>query len=254
MKMFVIGDIHGCSRELHDLLDKAGLSSEDEIIALGDILDRGPDSPGVFDFFMSHPNARSLMGNHERKHVRSFRGEVRPALSQRITRRQFGEERYPQVCAHLDGFPRFLDLPDATLVHAFFEPGLQLSAQRETVVVGTLSGDAYLKERFSQPWYELYDGDKPLIAGHHDYLATGQPFIYRDRVFCIDTGCCNGRALTGLMAPDFRIVSVPSRKDYWKESRTGTSTSGIPPRPMNPSPGTGSRSSLHRRGRSRRSR
>jgi len=217
MKTFVIGDIHGCSRELHDLLDKAGLSSEDEIIALGDILDRGPDSPGVLDFFMAHPNARSLMGNHERKHVRSFRGEVRPALSQRITRRQFDEERYLQVCAYLDGFPRFLDLPDATLVHAFFEPGVQLSAQRETVVVGTLSGDAYLKERFSQPWYELYDREKPLIVGHHDHLATGQPFIYRDRVFCIDTSCCNGRALTGLMVPDFRIVSVPSRKDYWKE-------------------------------------
>jgi len=101
MKTLVIGDIHGCFRELRDLLDKADLSSEDEIIALGDILDRGPDSPCVLGFFMTQPNARSLMGNHERKHVLSFQGRTRPALSQSITRRQFGEEHYPQVCASL---------------------------------------------------------------------------------------------------------------------------------------------------------
>ncbi|MEQ8191762.1 MAG: hypothetical protein ABRQ39_27605, partial [Candidatus Eremiobacterota bacterium] len=43
------------------------------------------------------------------------------------------------------------------------------------------------------------------------------PFIYKDRVFCIDTGCCRGGKLTGVLLPEFKIVSVKSEKDYWKE-------------------------------------
>jgi hypothetical protein len=43
--------------------------------------------------------------------------------------------------------------------------------------------------------------------------------IWKDRVFGIDTGCCHGRALTGLLLPDFRVVSVPSRANHWQTTR-----------------------------------
>lgn len=66
----IVGDIHGCYAELSDLLDLAGLSAKDEIIALGDIVDRGPESPRVLDFFLGQPagtpRARSQMGSHDR--------------------------------------------------------------------------------------------------------------------------------------------------------------------------------------------
>jgi serine/threonine protein phosphatase 1 len=110
MRTLVIGDIHGCYRELQQLLDKAGLAAGDQIIALGDIVDRGPDSPRVLDFFRTQPNARSLQGNHERKHVRSSRGAIRPALSQIITRHQIGEAAYPSACEFMEGFPRLVEL------------------------------------------------------------------------------------------------------------------------------------------------
>lgn len=216
-RRLIIGDIHGCFDELRALLDLAGLGIGDEIIALGDIVDRGPASPAVLDFFHSQPNAKSLMGNHERKHVRSFRGELKPALSQVITRSQLGETRYPAECGFVASFPRFLELPDALLLHGFLEPGIPLDQQRDTVVIGTLSGEFYLRKKYTKPWYELYNGAKPLIVGHHDYLGTGQPLIYKNLVFCIDTGCCHGKALTGLVLPEFRIISVPSRRDYWAE-------------------------------------
>jgi serine/threonine protein phosphatase 1 len=213
-----VGDIHGCYAELNDLLSLASLSAEDEIIALGDIVDRGPESPRVLDFFRSQPpeRARSLMGNHERKHVRSAAGELQPALSQIITRDQLGDA-YAGVIEYMRGLPHWLEQPDATLVHGFFEPGVPVARQRPQVIVGTLSGEAYLREQYSQPWYELYDGDKPLIVGHHDYTRTGQPFVYRERVFCIDTGCCTGGRLTGLLLPEFRFLSAPSRANYWEQ-------------------------------------
>lgn len=219
MACLVIGDIHGCFDELQDLLDQAGLTGSDEIIAAGDIVDRGPETPRVLDFFHCHPGARSIMGNHERKHVRSSRGLTRPALSQTITRSQLGEERYAEELAWMEELPRFLELPEAILVHAFFEPGVPLREQRENVIVGTMTGERYLRERLDRPWYELYDGEKPIVVGHRDYLRNGQPLVHRDRVFGLDTGCCTGGSLTGLVLPSFRFVSVCSRGNHWKQTR-----------------------------------
>ncbi|MBI3941596.1 MAG: metallophosphoesterase [Chloroflexi bacterium] len=214
MKRLIIGDIHGCYRELQELLDKAAPSAQDEIIALGDLVDRGPDSPLVLDFFRRNERARTIMGNHERKHYRSFRGEIAPALSQVIARDQFGED-YPAAVVWMEQLPTFLELPEVTLVHGFFEPGISPEEQFPTVITGTLSGEAHLNKYYDRPWYELYDGNKPVIVGHRDYLKTGEPFIYRNKVFGLDTGCCQGGALTGLILPDFEIVSVPSHENYW---------------------------------------
>jgi hypothetical protein len=173
----------------------------------------------VLDFFLSTPNACSIQGNHERKHFLSFHGKTRPALSQQITRRQFGEDRYPDAVSAMDSFPRALDLDDALLVHGFFEPGVPLAEQRETVLVGTLTGEGYLEKRLTAPWYELYDGPRPIIVGHRDYLHTGQPLIHRDRVWGIDTGCCRGSRLTGLVLPGFKVLSVPARRNWWSEAQ-----------------------------------
>ncbi|MBW2289358.1 MAG: metallophosphoesterase [Deltaproteobacteria bacterium] len=219
MKRLIIGDIHGCYAELQELLAKAGLSTTDEIIALGDVVDRGPDSPRVLEFFREQPNARTLLGNHERKHVRSFAGAIRPALSQRISRWQIGEAGYADACAFMDGFERFIELPEAILVHGAFESGVALADQHEMVITGTMSGERHLRNRSDREWYELYDGAKPIVVGHREYHRTGEPLIWKDRVFGIDTGCCHGRALTGLLLPDFRVVSVPSRANHWARTR-----------------------------------
>ena len=238
MKTFVIGDIHGCFAELQDLLDKAGIAEGDHIIALGDIVDRGPDTPQVLEFFCNSTYRHSLMGNHERKHIRGARHEVRLALSQIVSREQFGTN-YPQALSWMESFPLFIDLPGAVLVHGYLEPGLPLEEQRDTVLCGTMSGDHYLQTKYPQPWYMLYDGIKPVIVGHHDHLRNGQPFIYQDRVFCLDTSCVNGGALTGLLLPEFKIISVSSRRDYWRETRQKyvqvKSTAQMPsPRPALP--------------------
>lgn len=218
MQRLVIGDIHGCWIEFQELLDRAGLAEGDEIIALGDFVDRGPDSPRVLDFLRTQPKARAIQGNHERKHVRSSRGEVKAALSQRITRQQLGDV-YADALAFFESLPLYMEFPEAHLVHGYWEPGLSITSQRETVLAGTMSGEKHLRENYDRPWYELYDDAKSIIVGHHDYLRNRQPFVYRDRVFGIDTSCCHGGALTAIILPDFRFVSIPSRADYWRAMR-----------------------------------
>jgi serine/threonine protein phosphatase 1 len=220
MRRLIVGDIQGCHTELLELLDRAGLGEEDEVVAVGDIVDRGPDSPAVVDFFRSAPRARSAMGNHERKHLRWQQGRVAPALSQQITRRQFGEQRYLEALSFFAGLPRWVELPEAVVVHAFWEPGRTLEEQREEVLVGTMSGEAYLERTYRRPWWELYDGPKPIVVGHHHYLGEGRPLVHRDRVYAIDTGCCFGFALTGLLLPEFRLLSVRARANHWSRQRT----------------------------------
>ncbi|MBI3973317.1 MAG: hypothetical protein HY332_18760, partial [Chloroflexi bacterium] len=51
---------------------------------------------------------------------------------------------------------------------------MPLEAQRETVLIGTLSGDASLRGRSARPWYERHDGDRPIIVGHSVSTSTLQ--------------------------------------------------------------------------------
>ena len=215
MQHLVIGDIHGCYSELQELLDAAGLTSGDEIIAVGDILDRGPEPGAVLDFFGTRSDARALYGNHEDKHVRWEQGIYAPSHAQRITRYLIGEQDYPAVCSFLESFPRRIELPEAYLVHGLWEPGLSFADQREEVIAGTRKGEEQLVAHYGERWFDHYDGDKPLVVGHHDYFRTHEPLVVNDRVFCIDTGCCHGGRLTGLVLPAFRFVSVPSHRNYW---------------------------------------
>lgn len=218
MQTLVIGDIHGCYEELQDLIHRAGMTEGDLIVSIGDCVDRGPDTPGVLNFFRGQGHARLIMGNHERKHVRAGRHEVKLARSQIISRMQFGDG-YLDALEFMGILPLYLELPEALVVHGYFEPGLPIEQQSPLVLCGTMGGDNLLRKRHKEPWYELYDGHKPLLVGHKNYSGTDQPFVYRDRVFGLDTDCVTGKALTGLLLPSFRFVSVPSRANHWLQVR-----------------------------------
>jgi len=71
MTSFVIGDIHGCSNELRYLVEALPVRPDDEIIFLGDYIDRGPDSCGVISYLINLRDRLGenrlvfLKGNHE---------------------------------------------------------------------------------------------------------------------------------------------------------------------------------------------
>lgn len=68
-RIFAIGDIHGCLRTLNALLDKIAFTTSDELIFLGDYVDRGPDSIGVLNKLamlkLNGYQVVMLRGNHE---------------------------------------------------------------------------------------------------------------------------------------------------------------------------------------------
>lgn len=223
MRTLVVGNIHGCWDEFQALLDRAGLAADDAIISVGDMVNRGPESPRVLAFFRDTPNARAIMGNHEMKHLLAARGEKSVSKPERIARLQFGDD-YDAALDYMASLPAYIELPQVDIVHAFFEPGVPLAQQREDVLVGMDTGDDYLRQKlFEQPWYEAYDGVKPLLVGHRAYLQDTRPLLYppagRPRVYGLDTGCVYGGLLTGLILPEFRLISVISRANYWAQVR-----------------------------------
>ena len=207
-RKIVIGDIHGCYDELLDLLDRIGPAEDDFLIPLGDIIDRGPRSTQVFNFFQSRRNTVVLMGNHERKHVRGVL-----SLSQKITRHQFDRD-YTRAKSWMMTFPYFIEDNDVIVVHAALQPGISIENQQEDILCGTMSGERRLKALLNgKKWNEAYNGIKPVIFGHKVVGKT--PLVYKDKIFGIDTGACHGGWLTAITVPEFRIYSVKARQNYW---------------------------------------
>ncbi len=163
-RIYAIGDVHGRNDLLQQLLakiikdDGERDKAESEIIFLGDLVDRGPDSAGVIDTVMqlksSLGNVRFLMGNHEEvylaaatgneKSVRFFNriGGRETILSYDISMQEYVELDIAQLAArittlfpreHVDfiaGFEDQIIIGDYAFVHAGIRPGVSLAEQR----------------------------------------------------------------------------------------------------------------------------
>ena len=210
---FIIGDIHGCYRTLCDLLDAAGLCDDDEIIAVGDLIDRGPEPGRVIEFFRRRPRACSALGNHEVKHIEYLAGRRHPGVSQLEARIALATD-YPESVRFFEGLSPLIERPEVWIAHAAIDLGRPFDAQDPRVLSGVKP-----PPRGDRDWYEGYRGERPIVVGHRIYQRNDQPLVYRDRVYGLDTGCCHGGRLTGLLIPSFRLVSVASRWDDWSALR-----------------------------------
>ena len=89
----LVGDVHGCASELRTLLTRLGWHVEyaggravgathparRTAVLVGDLVDRGPDTPGVLRLVMGMVAAGTALcvsGNHEAKLVRALRGRA----------------------------------------------------------------------------------------------------------------------------------------------------------------------------------
>ncbi|PLX80456.1 MAG: serine/threonine protein phosphatase [Desulfuromonas sp.] len=68
-RLLAIGDIHGCLDLLQQLLSEVAPTAEDQLVFLGDYIDRGPDSRSVIELLLQlqeqFPETVFLRGNHE---------------------------------------------------------------------------------------------------------------------------------------------------------------------------------------------
>ena len=68
MRTLVIGDIHGGLRALHQIFERAQITTEDHLIFLGDYVDGWSESPAVLDFLIELQTTHAcvfMRGNHD---------------------------------------------------------------------------------------------------------------------------------------------------------------------------------------------
>ena len=75
MTSFIIGDVHGMTLELQNLMSRLSPKQGDQVIFVGDLLDKGEDSAGTVRLIreMSESAPFDIVvveGNHEDKHKR----------------------------------------------------------------------------------------------------------------------------------------------------------------------------------------
>ena len=235
----VIGDVHGCLAELEALLGTLGYAIERgaagrpigaqhpdrRAIFLGDLVDRGPDTPGVLRLVMgmvTAGTALAVLGNHEAKLLRALRGKnvqrthgLAESMDQ-LAAEPEAEEFRAQVEEFIDGLISHYVLDGGRLVvaHAGLIERYQGRASgrvREFCLYGQTTGetDEYgFPVRY--PWAQEYRGQALVLYGHTPVPETE----WLNNTLCLDTGCVFGGHLTALHYPERTLVAVPAAREY----------------------------------------
>lgn len=238
-RTFVVGDVHGCLRELRALMQKAGVrAGVDRLVFAGDLLDRGPDSVGVVRLAMDY-GAEAVMGNHEEKHLRYRRAALRetwvtgkPATRQPMPHPEVHRQLTSAEWEWLGSLPLTIWLEeDLVVVHGGFA---RECMPRSPTINACRIRFADIRSRNSVPgvgsigcpqgatfWTRLYDGGEngttSVIYGHQPFHGPNVEVGPDERFWTVglDTGACYGDSLTGLWVEDGEFVTTSAARSYY---------------------------------------
>ncbi len=115
-----IGDLQGCRAPLHRLLTK--LPQTDNLVFVGDLVNRGPDSLGVLRDVMAMGNrARVVLGNHD-LHLLAVAAGVRPPTRKDTIQDVLEAPDAADIIEWLRHQPLLIEDEDAYYVHAGIHP------------------------------------------------------------------------------------------------------------------------------------
>lgn len=236
-RTMIIGDVHGCLRELTSLIQTLNPTHDDTVVFVGDLVDKGDDSPGVIRFVRELSQRHRVVvveGNHEEKHRRHrrnvSRGVVREGEVNEIT-----SHLSPEDIHFMENFVPFhkVEQHNILVVHGGMPSnwtefptieqfkGLSKTKQRKFLKVSRTRfvckntgkfrsmGDESPDDPF---WTEIWDGRfGHIVFGHEPFLSG--PDV-REHSTGIDTGCVHGGSLTSLVVENDgsrHFISVPGR-------------------------------------------
>lgn len=220
MRTLALGDIHGCFKALTALMDAVSLQPDDRLIALGDYIDRGPNSFAVVEWLIRRRatgHLVALRGNHEQM-VLAAR-EDRPHLEEWLA---CGGRAALASYAHFPGEGDLADIPEDhwrffeqtrlwwetrthIFVHAGVHPDLPMDEQPKYML---------LWEKFHDP--PPHVSGKQMICGHTPQ-RSGRPRSIGHAV-CLDTWVYRNGWLTCLDVDTGR---------YWQADQQGVTRTGM---------------------------
>jgi len=236
----IIGDVHGCFRELSDLMDKlghqwnrsAGLHVPTEgrrIVFVGDIVDRGPEPVVCLAYvklMVEAGHALCVMGNHDNKFMRWAKGrnvKVSHGLNKTIDQiRAMGADA-KVLGKFVEDLPYHLKLDEGRLivVHGAWCDELETERpdsgkMRSWCLYAPTTGKTLpngMPDRID--WVsqrQATDSSPWIVYGHQPYKEAR----IQNRTTGIDTSCVFGGKLTAMRWPEMELVEVPAAQQYDK--------------------------------------
>ncbi|QDV64241.1 metallophosphoesterase family protein [Crateriforma conspicua] len=206
MRRLVIGDIHGCGKALRTLIESIDPTSDDEIVFLGDYVDRGPNSRDVVDQILELQNrcrVVTLRGNHEIMMLGVLCGGCDPAVwlasGGKSTLASYGGSLSRVPSAHVQFFQQlrpFYETADRIFVHAGYEHDVSPAMTDDAVMY----------------WNHLTNVPPPHHSGKRVYVGhTPQPHgnvLDLGHIICLDTYCFGGGYLTAMDVDTSEIIQA----------------------------------------------
>lgn len=174
-EIYVVGDVHGCIDELERMPEELGITDEDLVLFVGDLVRKGPDSQAVVDYVRSAENMLTIRGNNEQKIID---GTADPGLDD-------------DSKEYLASLPLAISVGQNILVHGGIDIEKALTDQTED----DLLEHRYLSDADDAAatyWFEQHD-DLPRVFFGHTVLDA--PFV-TDHAVGLDTGCVHGHGLS----------------------------------------------------------
>jgi protein phosphatase len=241
----IIGDVHGCCGELETLLTRlgyrvtwAGAGSDRSVtvmppegrkaVFVGDLTDRGPNSPDVLRIAMSMVEAGTaqvVQGNHDLKLHRWLSGRkvsIGHGLQRTIEQLESESRGFRDALSKFLGDLRshvWLDGGRLAVAHAGLKEemiGRGSGAVREFALYGETTGEI---DEYGLPvrtnWAANYRGPTTVVYGHTPMLRAE----WLNNTLCIDTGCVFGGKLTAVRWPERELVDVPAEQVWFEPTR-----------------------------------
>jgi serine/threonine protein phosphatase 1 len=217
LRVYAIGDVHGCKSQMVQLLEaikchQAGYAGTTQLVFLGDLVDRGPDSSGVLEYLLTTDlpadEVTFIMGNHEEfmldcydGNVRSYSrwlqfGGIETMESYGVSAKEISSDNCdlsaamkrsvpPTHIAFLRSFQNTLRLGDFLFVHAGIRPGTPLEDQSPSDL-------RWIASEF------LTDKRNHGFTVVHGHTIVPEVARYRNRIG-VDTGCYRTGVLSALV-------------------------------------------------------
>ena len=231
-RMLVISDVHGELERFEELLEKVEYNpKEDQLILLGDYVDRGLNAKEVIEKVMRLKEAGALVlkGNHEDMMIKALTTEEEKfwnhwvkrnggdqtlhsyGFSERdiavneeeFIRPQLHSEVLEQHLEFIKGLDHYIETDEYIFVHAGVQPITPVS---ET--------DAHTLMWIRNEFHNGYNGEKTVVFGHtetkilHGDNENFDVYFGENRIIGIDGGAVYGGQLNCLELPSQKVYSI----------------------------------------------
>lgn len=233
-RILIIGDVHGCIDELQSLIHKSTNEHNNGIpfqavILVGDLCNKGPQSAKVIRYVRTQPNMISVRGNHDDRALLAALEGQRSDDCNIDTKYGWVNELSDEDVAWMANLPYTItiprklfinnghttdDHPDIIIVHAGLDPTIDankidIQDIKTMTTLREVTNNVDDKESMIA-WAKVWKGPQLVIFGHdakrgiqNENFAIG-----------LDSGCCYGKELTGIILPEKEFVHVKALREH----------------------------------------